>query len=32
MVMDPVSVQYQPDADELEVCFNFGQEFADFVK
>ncbi|NMA67232.1 MAG: MBL fold metallo-hydrolase [Clostridiaceae bacterium] len=32
IVMDPISVKYQPDADELEASLKFGQEFAQYIK
>jgi len=32
VVMEPISVKYQPDGGELEACFNFGREFADHLK
>lgn len=32
MVMEPISVKFQPTVQELEACVNFGREFAGFVK
>jgi len=32
VVMDPVSSQYQPEAEALDACFRFGQKFAAYIK
>lgn len=32
MVMEPISVKYQPDSQELEACIQFGRDFADSLK
>jgi flavorubredoxin len=32
VVMEPISVKYQPDDAELDACFQFGRDFANYLK
>lgn len=32
IVMEPISVKYQPDDAELDACFQFGRDFANYLK